>query len=145
MDRIEAIVRMDIPVLAHLGLTPQSIHRFGGYRVQGKDTKTAQQLLDDAKRVENAGAFALILETIPLELAKRITESLSIPTIGIGAGPYCDGQVLVLHDLLGLFQRFFPKFVRHYADLRTPALEAFRRFKEDVESGKYPSEDESYH
>ena len=145
IERIEAIVHMDIPVLAHLGLTPQSIHRLGGYRVQGKDTKTAQQIFDDAKRVEDAGAFALILETIPQELAKRITESLSIPTIGIGAGPYCDGQVLVLHDLLGLFQRFFPKFVRRYADLRTPAMEAFRRFKEDVESGKYPSDDESYH
>jgi len=145
VDRVEALVKMDIPVLAHLGLTPQSIHQIGGYKVQGKEPQAAQKMIDDAKRVEGAGAFALILETIPMNLAKRITENLSIPTIGIGAGPYCDGQVLVLHDILGLFQRFFPKFVKRYADLRTPALEAFKRYKEDVESGRYPSEKESYH
>ncbi len=136
---------MDIPVLAHLGLTPQSIHQLGGYKVQGKDRHGAQKIIDDAKRVEGAGAFGLVLETVPMDLAKRITERLSIPTIGIGAGPHCDGQVLVLHDILGLFQHFFPKFVKRYADLRTPALEAFKHFKEDVESGRYPSDEESYH
>lgn len=144
LDRIEALVKMDIPVMGHLGLTPQSIHKTGGYRVQGRDAKSAQKIKDEAKQIENAGAFALILETVPMELAKQITQSISIPTIGIGAGPFCDGQVLVLHDILGLFQRFFPKFVKRYADLRTPALKAFQQFKHDVESGKYPSEAESY-
>ncbi len=144
LDRIEALVKMDIPVMGHLGLTPQSIHKTGGYRVQGKDTKSAQKIMDEAKQIEGAGAFGLILETIPMELAKQITQSISIPTIGIGAGPFCDGQVLVLHDILGLFQRFFPKFVKRYADLRSPALKAFQQFKHDVESGKYPSEAESY-
>jgi len=144
LDRIEALVKMDIPVLGHLGLTPQSIHKTGGYRVQGRDPKSAQKIMDEAKRIEGAGAFGLILETVPMELAKQITQSISIPTIGIGAGPFCDGQVLVLHDILGLFQRFFPKFVKRYADLRTPALKAFQQFKHDVESGKYPSEAESY-
>ncbi|HEX9758271.1 MAG TPA: 3-methyl-2-oxobutanoate hydroxymethyltransferase [Nitrospiria bacterium] len=145
VDRIEALVKMDIPVLAHLGLTPQSIHQIGGYKVQGKEPHAAQKIMDNAKRVEGAGAFAVILETVPMNLAKRITENLSIPTIGIGAGIHCDGQVLVLHDILGLFQKFFPKFVKRYADLRTPSLEAFKRFKEDVESGRYPSDEESYH
>jgi 3-methyl-2-oxobutanoate hydroxymethyltransferase len=143
-DRIEALAKYDIPVMAHIGLTPQSIHRMGGYKVQGRGAAQAKQLLADAKRVESAGAFSLVLEGIPISLARRITKSIKIPTIGIGAGPYCDGQVLVLHDLLGLFTRFHPKFVRQYADLTVIASDAFRRFKADVEAGKFPTEKEGY-
>ncbi len=143
-DRIEALTKYDIPVMAHIGLTPQSVHRMGGYKVQGRESAQAKRLLADAKRVESAGAFSLVLEGIPIALAKKITKSVQIPTIGIGAGPYCDGQVLVLHDLLGLFTRFHPKFVRQYANLTSIASDAFRRFKSDVESGKFPTEKESY-
>lgn len=143
-DRIEALTRHDIPVMAHIGLTPQSVHRMGGYKVQGRGTLQAKQLLADAKTVESAGAFSLVLEGIPISLAKKITRSIHIPTIGIGAGPYCDGQVLVLHDLLGLFTRFHPKFVRRYADLTAAITEAVRRYKSDVESGKFPTEEEGY-
>jgi 3-methyl-2-oxobutanoate hydroxymethyltransferase len=143
-DRIEVLTRHDIPVMAHIGLTPQSVHRMGGYKVQGRGTLQAKQLLADAKRVESAGAFSLVLEGIPISLAKKITQSIQIPTIGIGAGPYCDGQVLVLHDLLGLFTRFHPKFVRRYADLTSTVTEAVRRYKSDVESGKFPTEEEGY-
>lgn len=144
VDRIEALVRLDIPVMAHIGLTPQSVHRMGGYKVQGRSAKSAQRLLSDAKRVEAAGAFALVLEGMPSELAQKITKTVKIPTIGIGAGPHCDGQVLVLHDLLGLFSPFQPKFVRRYTDLTAITLEAFRRYREDVEGGKFPNLDESY-
>lgn len=143
-DRIEVLARHDIPVMAHIGLTPQSVHRMGGYKVQGRGTSQAKQLLADAKTVESAGAFSLVLEGIPISLAKKITQSIRIPTIGIGAGPYCDGQVLVLHDLLGLFTRFHPKFVRRYADLTSTITEAVRRYKSDVESGKFPTEEEGY-
>ncbi|WDT77680.1 MAG: 3-methyl-2-oxobutanoate hydroxymethyltransferase [Candidatus Manganitrophus sp.] len=143
-DRIEVLTRHDIPVMAHIGLTPQSVHRMGGYKVQGRGTSQAKQLLADAKTVESAGAFSLVLEGIPISLAKKITQSIKIPTIGIGAGPYCDGQVLVLHDLLGLFTRFHPKFVRRYADLTSTITEAVRRYKSDVESGKFPTEEEGY-
>lgn len=143
-DRIEVLARHDIPVMAHIGLTPQSVHRMGGYKVQGRGTSQAKQLLADAKTVESAGAFSLVLEGIPISLAKKITQSIKIPTIGIGAGPYCDGQVLVLHDLLGLFTRFHPKFVRRYADLTSTITEAVRRYKSDVESGKFPTEEEGY-
>jgi 3-methyl-2-oxobutanoate hydroxymethyltransferase len=144
VDRISALTRMDIPVMGHIGLTPQSIHRMGGYKVQGREASAADRLMTDAIAVEEAGAFAVVLEGIPLELGRRITKALSIPTIGIGAGPHCDGQVLVLHDLLGLFERFHPTFVKTYANLRTQALEAVKRYKEEVELGKFPSEDESY-
>jgi 3-methyl-2-oxobutanoate hydroxymethyltransferase len=143
-DRIEALSRLDIPVMAHLGLTPQSVHRMGGYKVQGREPAGAKRLLEDAKRVESAGAFALVLEGMPAGLAKKITRAVAIPTIGIGAGPHCDGQVLVLHDLLGLFERFRPKFVRRYADLTAASLEALRRYREDVQGGKFPDRDESY-
>ena len=143
-DRVEALARQDIPVMAHIGLTPQSVHRMGGYKVQGRKNPQAKQLLADAKTVESAGAFSLVLEGIPAPLAREITKSVKIPTIGIGAGPHCDGQVLVLHDLLGLSTRFHPKFVRRYADLTGAALDAFRRFKSDVESGKFPNKEESY-
>lgn len=142
--QIKAISEAGIPVMGHLGLTPQSIHQMGGYKVQGKDPKEAEKIMSDAFLIQEAGAFGLLLEGIPAALAKKITKSLSIPTIGIGAGVECDGQVLVLYDLLGLFDQFLPKFVRQYADLKGQAGEAIRRFKADVESGKYPSSDESY-
>ena len=144
-DRVAAITSIGIPVMGHLGMTPQSVHRFGGYKVQGKELNHAQALLNDAKALEAAGAFAIVLEAIPTELAKTVTEQLTIPTIGIGAGPHCDGQVLVLYDLLGLFDEFVPKFVKPYAHLKADALQALRRYKEEVEEGKFPSESESYH
>lgn len=143
-DRISALTRMDIPVMGHVGLTPQSIHRMGGYKVQGREPAIADRFVTEAKAVEEAGAFAVVLEGIPLGLGRRITQSLSIPTIGIGAGLHCDGQVLVLHDLLGLSERFHPTFVKTYANLKTQALDAIKRYKEEVELGKFPSEEESY-
>ena len=143
-DRIKAIHQADIPVMGHIGLTPQSIHRMGGYRVQGREEQRAKNILGEAKAVEEAGAFGVVLEGVPLTLAKKITESLSIPTIGIGAGAYCDGQVLVLHDILGIIKDRQPTFVKHYADIKGQALDAIRRFKEEVEMGKFPSEEESY-
>lgn len=145
VDRIAAMTQIGIPVMGHLGMTPQSVHQFGGYKVQGKGKDQAKILLDDAKALEAAGAFALVLEAIPAELAKTITGQLTIPTIGIGAGPHCDGQVLVLYDLLGLFDEFVPKFVKPYAHLKADALQALRRYKEEVEQGKFPSDSESYH
>ncbi|MDH4186555.1 MAG: 3-methyl-2-oxobutanoate hydroxymethyltransferase [Nitrospira sp.] len=144
-DRVAAITGIGIPVMGHLGMTPQSVHRYGGYKVQGKEAEQAQALLNDAKALEAAGAFAIVLEAIPAELAKTVTEQLAIPTIGIGAGPHCDGQVLVVYDLLGLFDDFVPKFVKPYAHLKTDALQALRRYKEEVESGSFPSDSESYH
>ena len=145
VDRVAAITGIGIPVMGHLGMTPQSVHRYGGYKVQGKESDQARLLLSDAKALEAAGAFAIVLEAIPAELAKTITEQLTIPTIGIGAGPHCDGQVLVLYDLLGLFDDFVPKFVRPYAHLKADALQALRRYKAEVEEGSFPSETESYH
>ncbi len=144
LDRIEAIVRYDIPVVGHIGITPQSIHKYGGYKVQGRDEEGAQALIDDAKRLESVGVFSIVLEGMPAEVARRITEAVGVPTIGIGAGPHCDGQVLVLHDMLGLFTRFVPKYVRRYADLHDASLAAIRRFKEEVEKGEFPGEPESY-
>lgn len=143
-EHIRAMTRSDIPVMAHIGLTPQSIHRMGGYKVQGKDEETAKRLIEEAHIVEDAGAFSLLLEAIPMNLAKRITGELSIPTIGIGAGPHCDGQVLVLHDVIGLFERFMPKFVKRYANLKEEALKAIKAYKEDVEKGAFPSEEHSF-
>ncbi len=144
-DRVAAMTRFGIPVMGHLGMTPQSVHRFGGYRVQGKERDKAEALLADAKELEAAGAFAIVLEAIPAKLAGTITEAVTIPTIGIGAGPHCDGQVLVLYDLLGLFDQFTPKFVKPYAHLKADALQALRRYKEEVEHGKFPTDSESYH
>jgi 3-methyl-2-oxobutanoate hydroxymethyltransferase len=145
VDRIAALTSMGIPVMGHLGMTPQSVHTLGGYRVQGKAEDRAAAILEDAKALEAAGAFAIVLEAIPVRVAQKITESLSIPTIGIGAGPHCDGQVLVLYDLLGLFDEFVPKFVKPYAHLKTEAVQALQRYKEEVEQGKFPSDSESYH
>jgi 3-methyl-2-oxobutanoate hydroxymethyltransferase len=144
-DRVEAMTQVGIPVIGHLGMTPQSVRQYGGYKVQGKSTERAKTLVTDAKTLEEAGAVAVVLEAMPATLAKTITEQLTIPTIGIGAGPHCDGQVLVLYDLLGLFDEFVPKFVKPYAHLRADALQALRRYKEEVEQGKFPSDSESYH
>jgi len=145
LDRVEALTRFGIPVMAHIGMTPQSVNQYGGYKVQGKEGDQADALLADAKALEEAGAFSLVLEAVPVALAKRITEQLSIPTIGIGAGPHCDGQILVLYDLLGLFDDFVPKFVKPYAHLKADAVQALKRFKEEVECAKFPSDSESYH
>ncbi len=145
VDRVAAMTRVGIPVMGHLGMTPQSVHAFGGYKVQGKGKDRAQQLVADAQALEAAGAFAIVLEAIPAEVAKSMTDAVAIPTIGIGAGPYCDGQVLVLYDLLGLFDEFVPKFVKPYAHLKADALQALRRYKEEVEGGKFPTDSESYH
>ncbi len=143
-EKVAAMVRSDIPVMAHIGLTPQSIHRMGGYKVQGRTEEAKRQLLEDAKVLQEAGAFSIVLEAIPMDLAKEITQTLTIPTIGIGAGPYCDGQVLVIHDLLGLFERFIPKFVKRYANLKQDALEAVKKYINEVESGIFPSEEHGF-
>lgn len=139
-EQIRAMTRADIPVIAHIGLTPQAIHRMGGFKVQGKTEDGAQDLIAEAHAVEAAGAFALILEAIPTGLAKQITEGISIPTIGIGAGMHCNGQILVLHDVLGLFERFVPKFVKRYANLRNEVLRAITDYKDEVEKGTFPAE-----
>ena len=143
-EHIKAMTRSDIPVMAHIGLTPQSIHRMGGYKVQGKTEEAQKKLIEEAHVAEDAGAFALLLEAIPIDLAKKITKELAIPTIGIGAGPFCDGQVLVLHDVIGLFERFVPKFVKRYANLKAETLKAVKSYKEDVESSAFPSEKQSF-
>jgi 3-methyl-2-oxobutanoate hydroxymethyltransferase len=141
---IEAIVRVGIPVMGHVGLTPQSIHRFGGYKVQGKEKNQREVILRDASAVQDAGAFAIVLEGMPLDLAGEITERLAIPTIGIGAGGHCDGQVLVINDMLGLFDDFTPKFVKRYADLKEVTTHAVKSFISDVRGGKFPGEEHSF-
>jgi len=143
-EAIRAIVNAGIPVVAHIGLTPQYVHSLGGFKVQGKDEAAREKVLADARAVEEAGAFSVVLEAIPAPLAKEIHGILHIPTIGIGAGPDCDGQVLVIHDLLGLFDRFTPKFVKKYANLKDVALKAVKEYKQDVENGKFPSEEHSF-
>jgi 3-methyl-2-oxobutanoate hydroxymethyltransferase len=146
--RLELIVRLteaEIPVMAHVGLTPQSVHALGGYRVQGRTADTAEQLLRDARAVEAAGAFAVVLEAVPRELAAQITRELRIPTIGIGAGPDCDGQILVLHDMLGLTFDHPAKFTRQYANVGEIIRGAVREYSEDVRGGAFPSDAESYH
>lgn len=144
LPMVRAILDAEIPVMGHVGLTPQSQHRMGGFRVQGRDGEAAQSILDDARALEDAGVFSIVLEGVPADLAARLTESLSVPTIGIGAGAACDGQVLVWHDLLGLTPDPAPRFVRRYDDLAARTTEALRRFAEDVRSGAFPSESESY-
>jgi 3-methyl-2-oxobutanoate hydroxymethyltransferase len=143
-DVISRIVRASIPVMGHLGLTPQSIHKMGGYVVQGRDEDTARKILADAVALEQAGCYALVLEGVPLELAKTITARLSIPTIGIGAGKHCDGQVLVCYDLLGLNPHFKPKFVKHYAMLSNDVDQAARAFFDEVRAGSFPDEEHSF-
>ena len=141
---VKRLVDEEISVMGHIGLTPQSINQLGAYRVQGKTASTAQQLIDDAKAMEDAGAFAVVLEVVPREIAKMISESISIPTIGIGAGVHCDIQVLVIHDMLGLSFSKQARFVRPYANLREVMTDAVTRYAEDVRNGTYPSEAESY-
>jgi len=141
---VRALVDVGIPVMGHLGLTPQSVHALGGYRVQGRDEKTAERLKDDAKALEDAGAFAIVLELVPAPLASQITKALTIPTIGIGAGPACDGQVLVLHDMLGLNDRFGAKFVKRYAALAEEVREAVQLYAAEVREGRYPGPEHSF-
>jgi 3-methyl-2-oxobutanoate hydroxymethyltransferase len=141
---IERIVHAGIPVMAHVGLTPQSVHAMGGFRVQGKSEKAAARVFADAKAVADAGAYSLVLEGIPTDLAKRITDEVDIPTIGIGAGPHCDGQVLVCYDLLGLTPDLKPKFVKRYAEFFEEGLTAARRYRDEVRAGVFPSEEYAF-
>jgi 3-methyl-2-oxobutanoate hydroxymethyltransferase len=143
-DLTQAIVAAGIPVMSHLGLTPQSVHQMGGYRVQARTDEGAQRLLHDAHLLEKAGAFGLVLEGIPSPVASSVTEALAIPTIGIGAGPGCDGQVLVVNDLLGLGSGTYPKFVKPFANLRATITDAVRQFADEVEQGTFPDESHSY-
>jgi 3-methyl-2-oxobutanoate hydroxymethyltransferase len=141
---VRAVVRLGVPVMGHLGFTPQSVNAIGGFRVQGRDADAAQRMVEDAKRLEDAGAFSIVLELVPTEVAQRVTDAVSIPTIGIGAGAGCDGQVLVLFDLLGLTDRFAPKFLKRYAAMAEDVRDAIRRFRDDVTSGQYPDADHSF-
>ena len=146
LEAIEKVIDAEIPIMGHLGLTPQSIHTMGGYKVQGKQAQAAYELISDAQSLAGAGVFALVLEAVPDKVAEIVTREIPIPTIGIGAGPHCDGQVLVYHDVLGLGSGDFqPKFVRRYANLADDAVAAMERFFADIESGDFPSDDETYH
>jgi 3-methyl-2-oxobutanoate hydroxymethyltransferase len=142
---VERIVDAEIPVMGHLGLTPQSIHAMGGFKVQGRQHDAALGLLDDAKALASAGCFAIVLEGVPDGVARMVTDAVDVPTIGIGAGRACDGQVLVYHDVLGIEDRMLPKFVRRYAELGPAAIDALRAFADDVRAGEFPSDAESYH
>lgn len=142
---IEGLVKMGIPVMGHVGLTPQSVHQFGGYRIQGRGEADARAILDDALAVEQSGAFAVVLEGIPVQLAGEITQRLSIPTVGIGAGMHCDGQILVVHDMLGLFDDFTPKFVKQYADLKGTIGGAVQSYVEEVRTKAFPGEQHAFH
>jgi 3-methyl-2-oxobutanoate hydroxymethyltransferase len=141
---IEAIVRASIPIIGHLGLTPQSLHQFGGYKVQGKDPESAQRLFKDAVSLEQAGCFGIVLEGIPWQLAKRITEAVSIPTIGIGAGPHCDGQILVINDMLGIYEHSLPRFVKQYEELDRRIRQAVTSYVDEVKAGRFPGLEHSY-
>lgn len=143
-ETIKRIVLAGMPVMGHLGLTPQSVKQFGGYKLQATTREAADKLIEDARVLQEIGAFAVVLEKIPQTLARQVTQHLDIPTIGIGAGPHCDGQILVSHDILGLFQAFQPKFVRRYADLATEMSQAFASYIKDVKAGNFPAPDESY-
>jgi 3-methyl-2-oxobutanoate hydroxymethyltransferase len=145
LDAVRAILDAEIPVMGHVGLTPQSIHTFGGFRVQGKTLESARRVVDDAVALAEAGCFAVVLECVPDAVARLVTDSIAVPTIGIGAGRHCDGQVLVYHDLLGLQDWLRPKFVRRYANLHGDSVAAVRRFADDVRDGTFPSSEETYH
>jgi len=142
---VEAIVDAEIPVMGHIGLTPQSMHQMGGFKVQGKTSQAALALVSDAKALAAAGCFSIVLEGIPDNVAEMITESIDVPTIGIGAGPHCDGQVLVFHDVLGIEDRVTPKFVRRYASLKADGVAGLEAYAADVRSGAFPADGESYH
>jgi 3-methyl-2-oxobutanoate hydroxymethyltransferase len=144
VDVVRAVVRAGIPVMGHIGLTPQTVSKLGGFKTQGRDAAAAGHLLEDAHALQSAGAYALVLEAIPATVARSITETLGIPTIGIGAGMHCDGQVLVTHDLLGLFDRFVPRFVKQYAQVGQTMLEAFERYRKEVEEGRFPASEHSF-
>ena len=143
-DRIEAIVKSSIPVMAHIGLTPQSVNALGGFKVQGKDEKAAKALIEAAKAVEKAGAFAVVLECVPAKLAEIVTKELNIPTIGIGAGAQCDGQVLVYQDMIGMFSGFTPKFVKKYANIGDMMKKAFEEYNKEVKNGSFPSQEHTF-
>ncbi|QQY79160.1 ketopantoate hydroxymethyltransferase [Keratinibaculum paraultunense] len=144
IDKVEGIVKAQIPVMGHIGLTPQSINMFGGFKVQGKTIEQIQNLIDDAKCLEEAGVFAIVLECIPEKVSKIITESVSIPTIGIGAGKYCDGQILVINDMLGMYSDFTPKFVKQYKNLKEDINEAINNYIKDIKTGAFPEEKHSF-
>ncbi len=145
LPMIEWIIAAEMPVMGHIGLTPQSIHTMGGFKVQGKQAEQARKLVQAAKSLEHAGCYAIVLEGVPVRVAEMVTESISVPTIGIGAGMYTDGQVLVYHDLLGIEDRFVPKFVRRYADIKGASVNAVKAYADDVRSGAFPSHEEAYH
>jgi 3-methyl-2-oxobutanoate hydroxymethyltransferase len=145
LEAVQAILDAEIPVMGHLGLTPQSVHALGGFKVQGKDLEAARAIVDDAIALADAGCFAIVLECVPDAVARLVTDTIAVPTIGIGAGRHCDGQVLVFHDLLGLEDRMRPKFVRRYAELGATAVDAVTRFAADVRAGTFPSSEETYH
>lgn len=144
VETIKAILNAQIPVVGHIGLTPQSVHQMGGFKVQGKDIDSANKLIRDAKALEDAGVFAIVLECVPSELAKRISEKVSVPTIGIGAGVDCDGQVLVINDILGIYQGNSPKFVKQYINLQPLILEAVSSYKNEVETGTFPGDEHCF-
>ncbi|MCX7694767.1 MAG: 3-methyl-2-oxobutanoate hydroxymethyltransferase [Caloramator sp.] len=144
IDKVRAIINAQIPVMGHLGLTPQSVNVFGGFKVQGKNKGQIEKLIRDAKLLEEAGVFAIVLEGIPKEVAERITEAISVPTIGIGAGVHCDGQILVTQDLLGLYSDFVPKFVKQYRNLRIDIIDAFKEYINEVKGGKFPKDEHSF-
>jgi 3-methyl-2-oxobutanoate hydroxymethyltransferase len=141
---LRAIIDAAIPVMGHVGLTPQSVHQFGGYRVQGRDSAAGERIIDDAKFLEQCGCFSIVVEGVPWKLAERITAAISIPTIGIGAGPHCDGQVLVVNDLLGIDESFTPRFVKRYASFGADMARAFTEYAADVKAGRFPDLDHSY-
>lgn len=142
---VRAIVKGGIPVMGHIGLTPQTISMLGGFKVQGKDAQAGQKIIDDALSLEEAGAFSVLLEAVPAPIAKMVTERLTVPTIGIGAGVHCDGQVLVVHDMLGLFDRFTPKFAKKYVNLSEIIMKAFEAYRDDVQKGEFPTDQHSFH
>jgi len=141
---LRAIIDADIPVMGHIGLTPQSVHHFGGYRVQGRDEESAAKLVDEGKFLEDAGCFAMVIEGVPWAVAQRITEAVQIPTVGIGAGSHCDGQVLVVNDLLGMDDEFEPRFVKRYANVGQQMMDAFDAYIDDVKNGRFPDTEHSY-
>ncbi|CAN5691605.1 3-methyl-2-oxobutanoate hydroxymethyltransferase [soil metagenome] len=145
LGMVEAILDAEIPVMGHLGLTPQSVHALGGFKVQGRHQEAALELVTDAKALAHAGCFAIVLEAVPDQVARMVTDAVDVPTIGIGAGPHCDGQVLVFHDVLGFEDRLSPKFVRRYASLKDDGVAALAAFGADVRNGRFPADEESYH
>ena len=144
VDHVKAILDAQIPVMGHIGLTPQSVNQFGGFKVQGKDLESARKIIEDAKALDAVGVFSIVLEGVPTKLAQKITDEVSVPTIGIGAGQYCDGQVLVINDMLGMFTGHIPKFVKKFANLQPLIIEALQQYKEEVEAGTFPAQEHGF-